>query len=440
MPAARRRKIVVGWKDVDRHRPDVADEPVDHGAVAQLKPPGPARLADDDLGRVRIGGEASQTLDNIFRRNAGCRRAQSRCQRQRIGQRLALLVGKGLRAPGFDMHCGPGRLERIGEAFGSADQTRRARLLADGDHDALAHREASRQRVGADIIEHLRIDRLRGTAQRQFAQGGQVGLGEKMGERPRRLCRDIDLAFLEPFDQLVGQYIDDLDLRGFQNGIGHGFAHAHMGEGCDDVVQALYVLDIDRRIDVDTGVEQFLDVLIAFGVTAARCIAVRQFVDQGELWLPFEDGIQIHFAKADPPMVDLPPWYHFMTRDQRFGLAPAMRLDNANHDIDAGLEPPHPVAEHLVSLADARRRAEEQLETAASFLRGCAQEGLWRRAFVGVVHCAVVALIRSSRRLRSRMLTLGSPRKPRNGVLIVSCTRARTRAAGRPRTAATRAT
>jgi hypothetical protein len=48
----------------------------------------------------------------------------------------------------------------------------------------------------------------------------------------------------------------------------------------DDVVEAVYVLDVERRIDVDAGCEQFLDIEVALGIAGARRIAVRQLVDQ----------------------------------------------------------------------------------------------------------------------------------------------------------------
>jgi len=70
--------------------------------------------------------------------------------------------------------------------------------------------------MGADIIEHLRIDRLRRPAQRKLAQGGQVGLGKKVVQRPAHLGGDINLAFLQALDQFVRRQIDNFDLGVFQ--------------------------------------------------------------------------------------------------------------------------------------------------------------------------------------------------------------------------------
>ena len=104
-----------------------------------------------------------------------------------------------------------------------------------------------------------------------------------MAERPRRLVRDVDLALLQPLDQLVGRDVDDLDLGAFEHPVGHGLAHPHLGEGGDDVVEAFEMLDVDRREDVDAGGEQFLDILIALGVAAAGGVGVGELVDQHEL-------------------------------------------------------------------------------------------------------------------------------------------------------------
>ena len=55
--------------------------------------------------------------------------------------------------------------------------------------------------------------------------------------------------------------------------------------------------------------------------------------------------------------------------EQRLGLLAAMRLDDADDDVDALLQPGARLLQHLIGLADAGRRAEEDLEPAgAAFL------------------------------------------------------------------------
>ena len=59
----------------------------------------------------------------------------------------------------------------IGETLGRTDEIIPARLVPHGDDDALANRPIALLTGKPDVIEHLPVHRLRGTAQRQFAQG-----------------------------------------------------------------------------------------------------------------------------------------------------------------------------------------------------------------------------------------------------------------------------
>ena len=103
-------------------------------------------------------------------------------------------------------------------------------------------------------VEQLLVDALGGAPQRQLAQRGQVGRREEVLERPLGLLRDVDLALLQALDQVVGREVDQLDVVGaVEDRIRHGLAHAHAGDLRDDVVQALDVLDVDGRVDVDAG-------------------------------------------------------------------------------------------------------------------------------------------------------------------------------------------
>ena len=62
--------------------------------------------------------------------------------------------------------------------------------------------------------------------------------------------------------------------------VGHGLAHRDAGDLGDDVVQALDVLDVERGVDVDAGVEQLVHVLPALVVPRAGGVGVGQLVQQ----------------------------------------------------------------------------------------------------------------------------------------------------------------
>jgi hypothetical protein len=66
----------------------------------------------------------------------------------------------------------------------------------------------------------------------------------------------------QPPAQRLRRDVDQLDLPGAAHHlVGHGLPLPHAGDPFDDVVQRLEVLDVHRGQDVDTRVEQLLDVL-----------------------------------------------------------------------------------------------------------------------------------------------------------------------------------
>ena len=167
-------------------------------------------------------------------------------QPQRVGDAVALLLAELQAAPAFDVERRPGRMQPIGQSLGVAHQTGGARVLADADENALAGGPGPGNGARLHLGEQLLVDPLGGAAQRQLAKRGQVGRREEVLQRPLGLLGDVDLAFLEALDQIVGRQIDQLDGVGaIENRIRNGLAHADVGDLRDDVVQALDVLDVD---------------------------------------------------------------------------------------------------------------------------------------------------------------------------------------------------
>ena len=109
------------------------------------------------------------------------------------------------------------------------------------------------------IVDHLRVDPLRRAPQRQLAQGNQMPLLEKVVDRPPGLLGHVHLAFAQPFDQVVGRDVDQLDFVGLvEHAVGHRFADLHVRDLRDHVIEAFQMLHVERRINVDAGVEQIL--------------------------------------------------------------------------------------------------------------------------------------------------------------------------------------
>ena len=81
----------------------------------------------------------------------------------------------------------------------------------------------------------------------------------------------VDLALGQALEQLVGGQVDEPDLgRLLEHAIGHRLSHDDAGDLGDHVVQALDVLDVERRVDVDARVEQLLHVLPSLGMARSR--------------------------------------------------------------------------------------------------------------------------------------------------------------------------
>ncbi len=284
---------------------------------------------------------------------------------QRIGDAVALFLGQLHGAPPFDVERHPGSVQAIGEPLGIAHETGGARIFADAYGNALAGRPRPLNGVRLHFVEQLLVHPLGGAAQREFAQCGEVGRREEVLERALGLLGDVDLAFLEALDQVVGRQIDQLDRIGtIEHGIRHGFAHAYMSNLRDDVVEAFDMLDIDRGIDFDAVIQQLFDVEIALRVAAAFGVGVGKLVDQDDLRLSRNDRIQIHFLQRLTAVFDAAPRNDFETSQQRFGFLAAVGLDHAGDDVVAVLEPRVGLLQHFVGLADAGRGADKNPQLA----------------------------------------------------------------------------
>ena len=319
-----------------------------------------------DVVGARVVGD--RIRDILARQRHGLR-AQALRQPQRLGDPVALRLAHAQVAPGLDMHRGPRRLQTVRHALGVTHHVDAARIAADAGQHALAGRPGPRDRVGLHVADHLLVDPLRRAAQREFAQRGQVAGREVVADGALGLVRHIDLAVLQALDQVVRRQVDQLDVVGLvDDRIRHGLAHADAGDLRDDVVQAFDVLDVERGVDVDAGGDQLLDIHVALGMAAARRVGVRQLIDQRELRAARQEGVEIHLLQRAPVVLDAPARDDLQAVEQCLGFLAPVRLDHADDDIDAFLHARAGGGEHLVGLADARRRAEEDLQAAARAL------------------------------------------------------------------------
>ena len=249
------------------------------------------------------------------------------------------------------------------------------------------------------VFAHRRVDALGRRAQRELAQRDQVALAEEILRGVPRLVGHVDLALGKALEQFVGRQIDELDFVGAgEHAIGHGLAHVDAGDLRDDVVQAFEMLHVDRRVDIDAGGEQFLDVLPALGMARAGMVAVRELVDDEQLRLARERAVEIEFGQYDAAMLEAHRRQDFEALEQRFGFGAAVQLDVADHDVDAVAAAG--AARLRASRSSCRRRRSRRRKSAAgraaratssSLTRASRASGSGRRsgAVVGMKSAAV---------------------------------------------------
>src|SRR5215475_9954902 len=111
---------------------------------------------------------------------------------------------------------------------------------------------------------------------------------------------------MESCEKLFRRQIDQLDLIGFvEDVVRQGLALAHAGELRDEIVEALEMLYVDRRPDADPRFEQLLDVLPSLGMAHGRLaaceIGVGKLIDEQNVGMALERGVEVEFLAGDAP-------------------------------------------------------------------------------------------------------------------------------------------
>ena len=183
----------------------------------------------------------------------------------------------------------------------------------------------------------LNIDALGRAPQGQLPQSNQVAFLEKVLDGRRDLRRHIDLARREPLDQFVGRRIDQHHLVGLiEHRIRHRFADPHAAELCDDVIEGLDVLDIERGINPNPGVQKFLDILPSFGMAAADDIGMGQFIDENQRRSSGQRRVEVEFGERGSSILDITDLQRLQSFQQSHRLRPCVGLDITDDHIHPG--------------------------------------------------------------------------------------------------------
>ena len=95
------------------------------------------------------------------------------------------------------------------------------------------------------------------------------------------------------------------------------------------------MLHVHRRVDVDAGVEQLLDVLPALGVARAGRVGVRELVDDDQAGLARERGVEVELLELDAAIGDAAAGQDLEALEEGCRLLASVRLDEPDDDVDA---------------------------------------------------------------------------------------------------------
>jgi hypothetical protein len=266
-------------------------------------------------------------------------------------------------------------LHQVGEPPACPHQRLGGVVTGDQNQDPLPCRPRSLDALSPHGPDQLVVDRLGGASQRHLAQGREVlGLEEVVGGETRGFGR-IDLPSIEAFAQFLRRQVDQLDLVGpGQRPVGHGLAHPHAGDLPHDVDEALEMLDVQRRPHVDARRQDLLDILPALGVTRAGRVRMGVLVDQQQPWTARDGAVDVELHELMFAVLDRMARHHLHPVQQTFGFLAPMGLDDTDDHVDTVGLPPLAVGEHLEGLADARRHAEEDLQSSSPLPPGVRQQ------------------------------------------------------------------
>ncbi len=183
------------------------------------------------------------------------------------------------------------------------------------------------------------------------------------------LLGNVDFTFLEPLDQIIGRQVDQFDgISTIEHCIRHCLTYADVRDLRNHVIETFDMLNIDGRVNVDAVTHQLFDIEITLWMAASFSIGVSEFVDQHDLRMSRNNGVDIHLAQHLPFILNLTARNDFQARQQRFGFFTTVGFDDTNNNVVTVLSASLALLEHLVGFAYAGRRSYEYSELANAAL------------------------------------------------------------------------
>ena len=250
-------------------------------------------------------------------------------------------------------------------ARGAADQRFGSGCAGDRDEHPLARLPRLGDAVPLAIVLEPFVDAVGEPEQCELAERGEIAGAEVVRERGVDAIRLVDVAVRHAAAQRLRRHVDELDLVGAAHDVvGDRLALLHAGDALDHVVHRLEVLDVQRRDDVDPGIEELLDVLPALLVARPGNVRVRELVDQRDLGMARDHRVDVHLLELGAAVLDLAPRNELQIAELLRGAGPAVGLDEAHDHVGPALVAPAALVEHRERLAHAGCRTQIQAKLA----------------------------------------------------------------------------
>ncbi len=324
-------------------------------AGARPQEPSPRRAPagpDDDLGRVERASEIQHGRGRVVARHRVEGAAKFLGERAQVGDFGDRRPGEPIGARdihGVQVTAGAAR----GGASAAAQKPGTLGPPGDGNNDPLPGGPASRDAVVVPVAFDGFIDPVGEPKQGELTQGAEVADPEVLRQGGVDLRRLVDVAVGHPAPQRLGRHVDELDLVGGAHDlVGHRLLLGDAGDRGNDIVEGFQVLNVDCRDDVDSGGEQVLKVLPALLVASARGVGVGEFVDEGDLGAPGDDGIDVHLLESRSPMLQPAARHDLEALEHELGVRPTVGFAQGDDDIGPSGRPSGTLGEHGDGLAD----------------------------------------------------------------------------------------
>src|ERR1700735_4377005 len=166
-------------------------------------------------------------------------------------------------------------IEAFGQASSAGDEVAGLRPFADEDVYFFGDGPVWPELLALDVVVEGAIDGAGDAVESHFAESDKVAAAKEVGEGAVGAVDRVDIAAAHAGDEGFGGEIGDDDLVGtIEDPVGNGLADGDAGEALDARGGAFDVLNVDGAEDVDVGVKEKEDVLVALGVAAANDVAV----------------------------------------------------------------------------------------------------------------------------------------------------------------------